>query len=64
MGYVWAMSRFPDDDRPANEPVRPKLNLGAWREQGVENPFEDPKVRARIAEAIVQPLLKAAKFGT
>lgn len=61
--YVSVMSGFSNSDRPAEEPVRPRLDLGAWREQPVEDPFEDSKVRARIGEAIVRPMLKAAKFS-
>jgi hypothetical protein len=51
------MSDTPDkNDRPL--PSGQALDLGAWREQPVAQPFDDPKVRRRIAELIIEAAAK------
>lgn len=54
------MSTNPDKQdgaQPARQNGR-ELDLGAWREQAIADPFEDPKVRRRIAELIIDATVK------
>jgi hypothetical protein len=54
------MSNNPDSE-DGTEPSRqnaPGLDLGAWREQAIADPFDDPKVRRRIAELIIDAAVK------
>jgi hypothetical protein len=53
-------SRHETDSRN-DDPGRPAS--GAWRDQKVDDPFEDPKVRQRIAEMIVRATARPDKFG-
>jgi hypothetical protein len=55
-----AMSSNPDNRQGAPPPRENgrELDLGAWREQAIADPFEDPKVRRRIAELIIDAKVK------
>jgi len=47
-----------DDSAPSARQDGRALDLGAWREQAVAGPFDDPKVRRRIAELIIDAAAK------
>jgi hypothetical protein len=42
---------------------RPDSIPASWRDEKVEDPFDDPKVRQRIAEMIIRSVVKPDKFG-
>lgn len=35
----------------------------SWRDEKVEDPFDDPKVRKRISELIIRSVIKPSQFG-
>ena len=43
--------------------VRPDVVPTSWRDEKVADPFDDPKVRQRIAEMIIRSVVKPDKFG-
>jgi hypothetical protein len=43
--------------------ARPDLVPASWRDEKVADPFDDPKVRQRIAEMIIRSVVKPDKFG-
>jgi hypothetical protein len=59
------MSNFFDSSDRRDDDLAPgPMDLHGWRSQHVENPFDDPKVRQRMAELIVRSAMKADRFGT
>jgi len=44
------------------DPARRRPVFGSWRDEKVEDPFDDPKVRQRIAELIIQAATKEKPY--
>jgi hypothetical protein len=44
-------------------PVRPDPLPASWRDEKVEDPFDDPQVRKRIADVIIRSVIKPNTFG-
>jgi hypothetical protein len=58
------MSNFSSDAKRQNgDPARPDSGLASWRDQKVADPFDDPKVRQRVAELIIRAVAKPERFG-
>ncbi len=66
-GCIGLMSWFSSNNNNSNTrndgSARPGLVPASWRDEKVEDPFEDPKVRQRIAELINRSVVKPDKFG-
>lgn len=64
---VGLMTWFSSNNNKSNgrneDPVRPDLAPASWREEKVEDPFDDPKVRKRIAELIIRSVVKPGAYG-
>jgi hypothetical protein len=43
--------------------AQPDRFPASWRDEKVEDPFDDPKVRQRIADLIIRSVVKPDKFG-
>lgn len=59
----WFSSNNNKSDRQNERPARPEFPLESWRDEKVEDPFDDPKVRKRIAELIIRSVVKPGPFG-
>ena len=60
------MSRFFSNDAipPDNDPPRPVAVPPSWRDEKIEDPFDDLNIRQRMAELIVRAALREQKAAS
>ncbi len=52
-----------DNEGMRNDDPQSRLGLDSWRDQNVEDPFDDPRVRQRISELIIRAIVKPPRLG-
>ena len=60
------MSRFFSNGATLRDDDPPRLDraLASWRDEKIEDPFDDLKIRQRMAELICRSALQTNKFDT
>ena len=61
MSWFSASNNKPNERKDGSD--RPEYYPASWRDEKVENPFDDPKVRRRVADLIIRSVVKPDKFG-